>query len=97
MTRGGRLAAVLGVVAALSSVPTARAECSSDWEYAVVRAQATCDEAAQSWLEDDGLPVEVIGGQGGMWEACMRLSTPLGPLPAAVHYDTTDGAFWYVR
>lgn len=89
--------ALCGITSTLLGISLAKADCSRDWEDAVVQAQATCDEAAQSWLEDDGLPVSVIGGYNGMWEACMRLSVPVGPLPPSVHYDTTDGTFWTYR
>jgi hypothetical protein len=54
-----------------------------------------CDYFVQGLLED-GYPEEQLGGASGVWEACVRLETPVGPLPAAQHYDTTDGTFWKV-
>jgi hypothetical protein len=92
--------AATGILSMLLGLSVAKAECSrdaDDFNAAVDAAHELCDAAAQSWLEDDGLTVEVIGGQHGMWEACVRLNTPVGPLlSAAQHYDTEDGAFWRV-
>ncbi len=58
-------------------------------------AELRCDEASQGWIED-GLTEAQVGGHGGMYEACMRLSVPPMVLSPAQHYDTTDGAFWKV-
>ncbi len=86
--------AVCGVASVLFGLGVARAECSQDdWPYQRDLAEESCDEAAQGWLEDDRLPMSSVEG---MWEACMRLATPVGPVPAEQHYDTTDGAFWQV-
>lgn len=83
----------LGLVSGL-----AKADCAHDaHELNVWRAEAICDEAVQGWLEDSQLPMSAIEGPhgyDGMWEACMRLATPVTVLPAAQHYDTQDGAFW---
>lgn len=76
----------------------AKADCAHDaHELNVWRAEALCDVAVQGWLEDSQLPMSAIEGphgHDGMWEACMRLATPVTVLPASQHYDTTDGAFW---
>lgn len=89
--------AVCGVSSVLLGIGVAHAECEQDsWLYQRYLAEDVCDEAVQSWLEDDQLTEAELGGQHGMWEACMRLATPVGPLPAAQHYDTEDGAFWQV-
>ena len=49
-------------------------------------AEVRCSVAAQSWL-DAGESEATVGGQSGMFEACMRFetesSTPMG-----------DGSFW---
>jgi hypothetical protein len=54
-----------------------------------------CDYFVQGLVED-GYSEEQLGGQGGIWEACVRLETPVGPLSASQHYDTQDGTFWKV-
>lgn len=89
--------AACGVASVLLGIGVAKADCDQDsWSAARDRAEEVCDIAVQSWLEDDQLPESALGGHDGMWEACMRLATPVGPLPAAQHYDTEDGAFWQV-
>ncbi len=92
--------AACGVASVLLGIGAAQAQCSQDdWEYRRYLAELSCDEAVQGWLEDDQLTLDEINGAhgyDGMWEACMRLATPVGPLPAAQHYDTEDGAFWQV-
>lgn len=89
---------LLGIVATLGGLGLAKADCAHDeHELNVWRAEAICDEAVQGWLEDNQIPMSAIEGPhgyDGMWEACMRLATPVTVLPAAQHYDTTDGAFW---
>ncbi len=70
--------------------------CASEgWDVAVIVAEDRCDYFIQGLIED-GYSEEVLGGASGVWEACIRLATPLGPLPAAQHYDTQDGTFWKV-
>lgn len=89
--------AACGVASVLLGIGVAKAQCSQDdWSYQRDLAEEVCDIAVQSWLEDDQLPESALGGHDGMWEACMRLATPVGPIPAAQHYDTADGAFWQV-
>jgi hypothetical protein len=88
------IALTLGLVSG-----AARAELTihDEHELNVYRAEETCDIAVQSWIEDYQIPMSAIEGphgHDGMWEACMRLATPVTVLPAAQHYDTTDGAFW---
>lgn len=85
----------LGILATLAGLKAAKADCSQDFSDAVDLAAERCDYWAQGLIED-GYSEEAIGGASGMWEACMRLETPVGPLPAAQHYDTTDGTFWKV-
>lgn len=96
--KGFTLGAAAGILAMLLGMSAARAECAHDThELNVWRAEALCDQAVQSWLEDSQLPMSAIEGphgHDGMWEACMRLATPVTVLPASQHYDTTDGAFW---
>jgi hypothetical protein len=66
------------------------------WDVAVIVATDRCDYWVQGMLED-GYSEEQLGGASGMWEACIRLATPVGPLTAAQHYDTEDGTFWKVQ
>jgi hypothetical protein len=84
---------VLGILSAVSGLGLARADEPSVYELAFELAEIRCDEASQGWIES-GLTEAVVGGQGGMYEACMRLSVPPMVLTPAQHYDTTDGAFW---
>ena len=87
---------VMGILSTLSGLGLARADCSqdlTDYEVAFELAEYRCDLASQGWIED-GLSEAVVGGAGGMYEACMRLSVPPMVLTPAQHYDTTDGAFW---
>jgi hypothetical protein len=102
-TKAMFLGAVAGWLSMLAGLHVAKADCDLDytpealaWDIAVMTAEERCGLAAEGWLES-GLSEDVVGGQGGMWEACMRLATPVGPLSAAQHYDTTDGAFWTVE
>lgn len=93
------LGAILGIAAVCLGSGVARAECDypepihTAYELAFAMAEDSCDYMAQGWIED-GLSEEVVGGAGGMYEACMRLSVPPMVLSPAQHYDTTDGAFW---
>ena len=95
---------ILGAVVALAGVclgeAVAHAECDYEsqpnhtaYELAFSLAEESCDYMAHGWIED-GIPEEQVGGQSGMYEACMRLMVPPMVLSPAQHYDTTDGAFW---
>ncbi len=101
--KGLLVGGLLGIVATLSGLGLARAECSQDelynheaYDLAFALAEERCDYAAQGWIED-GLTEEQVGGWSGMYEACMRLSVPPMLLSPAQHYDTSDGAFWTVQ
>ncbi len=85
----------LGILSTLGGLSAAKADCSQDFEVAVDVAVERCDYFIQGLVED-GYSEEQLGGASGAWEACVRLETPVGPLSAAQHYDTTDGAFWKV-
>jgi hypothetical protein len=86
---------LLGILSTLSGLSLAKADCSQDFEAAVDVAVERCDYWVQGLVED-GYSEEQLGGASGMWEACVRLETPVGPLPAPQHYDTEDGTFWKV-
>lgn len=99
------LGGLAGILSTLLGLSVARAECDQDTRFGDLHARCelrwalaeyACDDAAQSWIEDDQLTEEQVGGWSGMYEACMRLTVPLEctGLPAAQHYDTSDGAFW---
>lgn len=94
---------IMGILSTLVGLSAAKADCSQDLhtvhELNVYRAEDLCDIAVQGWIEDNGLTeAEIDGPHGydGMWEACMRLATPVTVLPPEQHYDTTDGAFWRI-
>lgn len=88
-------AAVADVASCVAWEVNHAASCVQDFSDAVSLAEERCDYWVQGMLED-GYSEEQLGGASGMWEACIRLETPVGPLPAAQHYDTTDGTFWQV-
>lgn len=90
------IGALCGITSTLVGISLAKADCSRDWEDAFTLAEERCDYAAQGWIES-GIPYQQVEGWDGMYEACMRLSVPVGPLPAEQHYDTTDGTFWSYR
>lgn len=92
MTKQFVVGAAMGILSTLLGVSAAKAE---GFGESVDVAVERCDYWTQGMLED-GYSVEQLGGASGMWEACVRLSTPVGPLSAAQHYDVDDGSFWRV-
>lgn len=80
---------LLGILSTLAGLSAAKANCFGD---AVDVAVERCDYWVQGMVEDGYSEAS----SAVMWEACVRLETPVGPLPAAQHYDVDDGSFWGV-